>query len=63
MNEFTVKIFMSDRVKKPAEVVDQLFNGTLFYSISEADKYIQWEELKDSTGKVIGRSTVIDWGL
>jgi hypothetical protein len=62
MKDYIVKVSMSDRVKNPAGMLDRVFNGDA-YLIEEFDKHIQWEEIQDSNGKVIGTNTVIDWGM
>lgn len=62
MKDYVVKISMSDRVKDPASLLDTVLGGD-GYLIEECDKCIQWEEIRDANGKVIGTNTVIDWGL
>lgn len=63
MRDFVVKIAMSDRIKNPAVALTKLVEGTFHYELgNDAHKLVDWAEITDDTGKVIGKNTVIDWG-
>lgn len=63
MRDFVVKISMSERIKNPAVALSKLIDGSFHYELgNESHKLVDWSEIKDEDGKVIGKNTVIDWG-